>query len=279
MDHQQSGPGDCAIHFLWHQKMSSTKKRSHQQKGLNKPSSQDDENASNQPSIKQSRSNNQYWLLVGLLVGLAAFILSPQAHDRITGLSDKLFTDEVDDPNAPQMRVTIARAAKDSELNATIIGTRFISQKLFSELIYNDKGRFFDPFSAVQIKSWSQFTRWVTDSEKKEELGGDSPYLYFDPGEKKSSPYGSMLLGGGNSKANNVDKDESAVDELLIRNGDGGVPFIWPPLKVGHRVVRKDMPSPRGKDNPIIVETVNTSPKVYRFHSFEYPPNTGYPVP
>jgi hypothetical protein len=200
------------------------------------------------------QSKNQYWMLVGILVALAAFILSPQLQDKVISVSQL----SMEDPNAPHVRVTIVRAGMDDEPNSTTIGKRFISQKSFADLVYNNKGRFFDPSTGIQIKTWGQLTRWVSSDESKE-LGGDAPYIYFDPGVKKSS-FVSMLL----NKVGGEEKEtlSSDYDELFVRSGDGGVPFIWPPLRVGHRVVRRDINPPRGSDHPITLETVNLSPKV-----------------
>jgi hypothetical protein len=58
-------------------------------------------------------------------------------------------------------------------------------------------------------------------------------------------------------------------DGLVERDGDGGVPFVWPPVKPGHKVELTSMrPYPRGEGEPLVLETLAVSPKVFYVHNF-----------
>jgi len=223
---------------------------------MNKNSKRNNSKGNSITTKSSSTSNSTYFYITAFIVVILGFLISPQVNDSISPLNNN---DDVDLPQT--VWLTLIRAGYENDINGTLYEKRFMNRTTFIDWTFKKKGRFFNPLNGIEIKTWKQMIHWISRSENEnnnnnnnednnnnDHLLGEprSPYIYFDPG----------MIRKGNE------------DDIEVRDGDGGIPFVWPPLHIGHKVIRKDIKPPCGKDYPITVETLNDSPKIFYVSNF-----------
>ena len=238
-----------------------------------------------------AKSSDRSWSLavVVLLVAIALGVFSQSPLDVLNWGKSELEAVVVD-ADAPGLWLRVIRAGSDEDESATRNGTLWLNEAMFKQWTEPKvaKGRFMKATTGATLKSWSALL-----AHAKSEVGlvaapvanaglankdarGYVLKVLLDPPHTPTSRRkrnNKLAINSGNGPSSSSSDGASSSSDgnewLLERDGDGGVPFVWPPRGVGHQVELADLkPYPRGKDHPVTLETLTTSPKVFYVHNF-----------
>jgi hypothetical protein len=144
----------------------------------------------------------------------------------------------------PKLKATLIRAGLAGDPEGSRKIPVLLTRKLYKQWTAL-KSRFIDPLTGEDFPSWYEVH--TRGHHARREKSDASAEIIFHPGFTKDAKAG---------KNAEVVALEHAK-EL----------FVWPPIKVGHKVVTMIDP-PRGIEHPITLETLKTSPKVFYVHNF-----------
>jgi hypothetical protein len=180
--------------------------------------------------------------------------------------------------DAPGLWLRVIRAGNAGDADATRNGTVWVTEATFARWTEpaKAKGRLIAATTGETLLTWPSLLAHASAAaglqaapasraaQANANARADALEVLLDAPRVSSSSSSSSSSSGRSSSSG-----AGEFGSIAACDGDGGVPFVWPPRAVGHRVELTDLqPYPRGADTPVVLETLATSPKVFYVHNF-----------
>jgi len=233
-----------------------------------------------QAAVRAHNSDYRMWAsaAVVLITALVCGALFGSTRHALGGGAGSPSAASVD---APGLWLHVIRAGSAGDADATRNGTVWVTEATFARWTEpaKAKGRLIAATTGETLLTWPSLlahasaaaglqaapASWAAQANVNARADAlevllDAPHVSRSSSSSRSS---------SNSRSSSSSGGEGEFGSIAARDGDGGVPFVWPPRAVVHRVELTDLqPYPRGADTPVVLETLATSPKVFYVHNF-----------